>query len=97
LSTAVPVFNAHRLASSAGWKLEQPPGATAIVGVVTGVKVYADKGSSDSADKGSSDSTETAARELVTALSDSDIAATFKDGNNNPPTNKISIQLGVKP
>lgn len=86
---------ANRIADAltgAGWKIDEPKAYTALIGVVTGVIVFVDKGASENARH--------AAQELTAALSAAGIDATKDDGNNviNPnPTDKIRMSVGIKP
>lgn len=83
---------ANRIAdalTASNWKIEQPERYTALIGVVTGIKVYVDDGAPED--------TIRAAKELAAALNESDIAAAVKSGPSKPPTSKIGISVGIKP
>jgi hypothetical protein len=84
---------ANRIADvlvNAGWKLDQPKSFTGLLGVITGVLVAVDKGASESAHR--------AAKELISALNDNQIEASEDDENNNPtPSDKIYMNVGIKP
>jgi hypothetical protein len=75
------------------WKIHNPERFTSLIGVVAGVYIRVDTNASDAA-KG-------AAKELSAALNDNDVAATEQEGDNGPPndplTEQISKQVGIKP
>jgi hypothetical protein len=75
--------------TKAGWVLQNPDRFTTLVGVLTGITVSVDKGASDSVKK--------AGAELLKALKGADIAAEPDDEINNPPSQRINMQIGIKP
>jgi hypothetical protein len=84
---------ANRIADtliSAGWQIDQPKSFTTLVGVVTGLYVSVDKAAAQSA--------KDAERALVEALNRNGIDALEDSEHENPnPTNKININVGIKP
>jgi hypothetical protein len=84
---------ANRIADSliaAGWQIDQPKDFTSIIGVVTGIYV--------SNDEGASDEVKNAVRALVEVLRANMIEASEDAENKTPaPTNKININVGIKP
>jgi hypothetical protein len=78
-----------RILIDAGWKIEQPQNRPSIIGVMTGIFIYIDRGASEQVHR--------AAKELTAALNANDIE-TFQDEENNPALgSKINIQVGIKP
>jgi hypothetical protein len=75
------------------WKIHNPELFTSLVGVVAGVYIRVDGHASDV--------TKAAAKELGAALNDNDVATTEEEGGNGPPndplTEQISMQVGIKP
>jgi hypothetical protein len=76
-----------------GWTIHNPERYTALIGVIAGVYISVDKRASEAA-KG-------AAKELARALNDNDVLTTEEEGENGPPndplTEQISMQVGIKP
>jgi hypothetical protein len=83
---------ANRIAGALGdadWKLENPTNGTQIVGVITGVVVNIDTGTSQQTQK--------AGKELVTLLNEAKVDAVAEDVTSEPPSNRIDMQVGIKP
>jgi hypothetical protein len=87
LNLANQIADALRLV---GWQLNNPTAFTMLAGVVAGIKV--------SVDKGSSARTHNAAKDLVAALKAVGIDANLGQEANNPsPTQQIGVVVGIKP
>jgi hypothetical protein len=84
---------ADRIASAlikAGWQIDNPKVFTTLVGVLTGVII--------SADKDAPANIREARDKLVAALNDNGVQAyPDNDLSENPPSNKIYMQVGIKP
>jgi hypothetical protein len=73
----------------AGWTIDQPKVFTGLFGVITGVLVGYDKGAPEK--------TVSAAKELAAALNDNGLTADTDENNNPTPTDRIILQVGIKP
>jgi hypothetical protein len=76
-----------RALDSSGWKYTKTGSESFLMGVTVGVEVYSHPEAQQS--------TKDAARGLVAALNDADIAAVFKQ-QNSPHNNEIQLIVGIK-
>lgn len=81
-----------RILGTMDWKLENPTRFTMLAGVIAGVVVNVDGRASDNA--------RNAAKELASALTDNGVDAIEKehvDTTTNPASERIDMQVGIKP